>query len=166
MASTPSPLRAVLMGALAGALGTVVSYSTGRVLFGPFAPPEFLARRGGTPPPHKIVQKFATGIFEVELTKEQEANYVWGVHFGYGAFWGVIYALLQSSLRWPPLFHGVVYGFVVWVLGHFYLLPMTKISAPASKQPRSIAKRWAVVNVVWGVVNALVYARLAPSRRY
>jgi hypothetical protein len=67
------------MGALAGALGTVVSYSTGRVLFGPLAPPEFLARRGGTPPPHRIVQKFATGIFEVELTKEQESNAVWGV---------------------------------------------------------------------------------------
>jgi uncharacterized membrane protein YagU involved in acid resistance len=165
MAEHPSPLEAVLKGALAGALATVVSYSTGRVLFGPLAPPEFLARRGGTPPPHKIVQKFATGIFEVELTKEQESSYVWGVHFGYGAFWGIIYALLQSSLRWPSLFHGLLYGGVVWVLGHFYLLPMTKISAPASKQPRSIAKRWAAVNVVWGVANALVYARLTSSRR-
>jgi uncharacterized membrane protein YagU involved in acid resistance len=164
MAQHPSPLAAVLKGALAGALATVVSYSTGRVLFGPLAPPEFLARRGGTPPPHRIVQKFASGIFEVELSKEQESNYVWGVHFAYGAFWGILYALLQSSLRWPSLFHGLVYGGVVWVLGHFYLLPMTKISAPASKQPRSIAKRWAIVNLVWGVVAALIYDRLTCSR--
>jgi uncharacterized membrane protein YagU involved in acid resistance len=165
MAKHPSPLEAVLKGALAGALATVASYATGRVLFGPFAPPEFLARRGGTPPPHRIVQKFATGIFEVELTKAQESNLVWVVHFSYGAGWGILYALLQSSLRWPPLLHGPVYGFVVWVLGHFYLLPSTKISAPASKQPRSIAKRWMVVNLVWGVVNAVLYAWLVRPRR-
>ena len=165
MAHYPSPLEAVLKGALAGALATVVSYATGRVLFGPFAPPEFLARRGGTPPPHRIVQKFAAGIFEVELTKAQESNLVWGVHFGYGAGWGILYALLQSSLRWPPLLTGPVYGFVVWVLGHHYLLPSTKISAPASKQPRSIANRWMAVNLVWGVVNAVLYAWLVPTRR-
>ena len=164
MREGPSPLGAVLKGALAGALATVVSYSTGRVLFGPFAPPEFLARRGGTPPPHRLVQKFASGIFEVELSERQQANWVWGVHFGYGAFWGVIYALLQSSLHLPALLHGPLYGFAVWVAGHFYLMPSTKISAPASKQPRSIAGRWAAVNLVWGLVTALLYARLAPDR--
>jgi uncharacterized membrane protein YagU involved in acid resistance len=164
MPQQPSPLEAVLKGALAGALATVVSYTTGRVLFGPFAPPEFLARRG-TPPPHKLVEKFATGIFEVELTKEQQSTWVWVVHFSYGATWGVVYALLQSSLRLPALLHGPVYGFAVWVAGHFFLLPSTKISASASKQPRSIAQRWMIVNVVWGVVTALVYARLVPDRR-
>src|SRR3954467_4159887 len=105
MARYTSPLEAVLKGALAGALATVASYATGRVLFGPLAPPEFLARRGGTPPPHRIVQKFASGIFEVELNERQQSNAVWGVHFGYGAGWGILYALLQSSLRWPAAIH-------------------------------------------------------------
>ena len=164
MPQPPSPLEAVLKGALSGALATVVSYTTGRVLFGPFAPPEFLARRGGTPPPLKLVQKFASGIFEAELTKEEESTWVWVVHFGYGATWGVVYALLQSSLRLPSLLHGLVYGFAVWVIGHFFLLPWTKISAPASKQPRSIAQRWMIVNLVWGVADAMLYARLVPDR--
>lgn len=164
MRGAPSPLAVVIKGLLAGALATVVSLSLGRVLFGPLAPPEFLARRGGTPPPHKIVQKFATGIFEAELTKEQEANWVWFTHFSYGAGWGLLYALFQSTFHLPTLLHGIGYGATIWVLGHFWLLPSTKISAPASKQPHSIAGRWFLVNVAWGIACALIYAVLVPNR--
>ena len=166
MARYPSPLEAVLKGALAGALATVASYATGRVLFVPFAPPEFLARRGGTPPPHRIVQKFATGIFEVELTKGQESDLVWAVHFSYGAGWGVLYALLQSSLRWPPFFHGLVYGFVVWVLGHFYLLPSTK--SPPRLQAAALDRQTLdgrQSRLGRGERGALRLARAAAARR-
>ncbi|HZU05295.1 MAG TPA: DUF1440 domain-containing protein [Chloroflexota bacterium] len=163
MSPSPSPLEAVVKGALAGALATVVSYSTSRVLFGPLAPPELRARRG-PPAPHRLVQKLATGVFETELTREQEQAWVWVVHFSYGAAWGVVYALLQSSLRLPVLLFGPLYGGLVWAIGHCFLLPWTKIALPAAQQPRAIAQRWLCVNVVWGLANAVCFARLVPAR--
>ncbi|HLI29192.1 MAG TPA: DUF1440 domain-containing protein [Chloroflexota bacterium] len=163
MTSAPSPLAVVLKGLLAGGLATGVSYTLGRLLFGPFAPPEFLARRG-PPPPHRIVTKFARGIFEVELTERQHAGWVWFTHFAYGGTWGLVYALFQSTFHLPALLHGLAYGAAVWTVGHFLLLPATKIAPPASRQPRSIAGRWLLVNLVWGVTQALLYARLVPAR--
>jgi uncharacterized membrane protein YagU involved in acid resistance len=163
MSSAPSPLAVVLNGLLAGVLATGVSHALGRVLFGPLAPPEWLARRG-LPAPHRLVTKIARGVFEVELTERQRVGWVWFTHFAYGGAWGLGYALFQSTFHLPALLHGLVYGAAVWVLGHCWLLPATKIAPPASRQPRSIAGRWFVVNLVWGVTQALLYARFVPAR--
>ena len=55
-----------------------------------------------------FVQKVATGIFGTSLDARQQylAGTAW--HLAYRGFWGTLYALLQSSVRIPPLLLGPV----------------------------------------------------------
>jgi hypothetical protein len=87
-----------------------------------------------------FVQKVATGLFGAHLSREQQ--YVAGVawHLAYGGFWGMLYALLQSSVRVPRLLLSLLYGLGVWAIGPGWLVPKMKIMLPPDKQdPRTLA---------------------------
>lgn len=64
-----------------------------------------------------FVPKIATGIFGTSLDTRQQylAGAAW--HLAYGGFWGMLYALLQSSVRIPALLLGPAWGIGVWFVG-------------------------------------------------
>jgi hypothetical protein len=155
-----TPLLVAVKGMLAGmggAMALMVLTAVARALLGGRPAPEAdppglgmsvgqaLAERPGMPPhinqvTATFIQKVANGIFGTTLTLEQQylAGLAW--HFTYGGFWGMLYALLQSSLAIPSLWLSLSYGFGVWAIGPGWLVPKMKLMLPPAKQrPHTLA---------------------------
>ena len=107
-----------------------------------------------------FVQKIATGIFGTSLDTRQQylAGTAW--HLAYGGFWGMLYALLQSSVRIPALLLGPVWGTGVWVVGPGWLVPKMKLMLPPGKQRPHLTAMVVGVHVAYGAIVALVFNAL------
>lgn len=104
-----------------------------------------------------FVQKVATGLFGTSLSPDQQrvAGMAW--HLTYGGFWGVLYALMQSTLRAPRLVIGPAYGVVVWAIGFAWLVPKMKLILPPYEQRRRIRALAVGVHAAYGALVALVF---------
>jgi hypothetical protein len=104
-----------------------------------------------------FVQKVATGIFGTSLSADQQyvAGMAW--HLTYGGFWGMCYALLQSSLRAPRLVLGPAYGVAVWAIGFAWLVPKMKLILLPREQRRRITALAVGVHAAYGAIVALVF---------
>ena len=102
-----------------------------------------------------FVQKIATGLFGTTLSADQQ--YVAGVawHLTYGGFWGMLYALLQSSMPMPRLLLSLLYGLGVWAIGPGWLVPKMKIMLPPNKQDPRTAAMMVSGHVAYGALLAL-----------
>lgn len=107
-----------------------------------------------------FVQKVATGIFGMSLSADQQyvAGMAW--HLTYGGFWGMCYALLQSSLRAPRLVLGPVYGVAVWAVGFAWLVPKMKLILPPREQRRRVTALVMGIHAAYGAIVALVFHAL------
>ena len=112
-----------------------------------------------------FVQKVATGIFGTSLSARQQylAGTAW--HLAYGGFWGVVYALLASSVRLPALLLGAVHGLVVWAVGFAWLVPRMRLLLPPGRQERRTTALVVGVHVAYGLVVTLLYRLLGTVRR-
>jgi hypothetical protein len=165
--SCDTPLKVVAQGLLAGIASTIaltVILTTGRSMLsgagpsssGPEPPDsgpeedgisagEALVEAPDMPPKMDQVtavfaQKVATGLFGESL--EREGQYIAGIawHLAYGGFWGVSYALLESSLRIPQWLLSPLHSLLIWAIGPGWLLPKMQLTLPPSKQePRTVA---------------------------
>ena len=138
-----SPLEVSIKGALAGLAGTVVltlaMQNVGRLL-PPSAQGGPAERAGGEspdPPTERLAEKVASGVFETELSPDVRQTLGMGIHWGYGAFWGLLYGLVQSSLRLPVWLHGPLFGVIVWVVGPLGLIPAMKLADTPADRPTS-----------------------------
>jgi len=95
-------------------------------------------------PPHMnrvtatFVQKIATGVFGTTLSVQEQyvAGTAW--HLAYGGWWGMLYGLLQSSVRVPGMALGPLVGLGVWAIGPGWLVPkMQLMLPPQQQQPRT-----------------------------
>ncbi len=170
-----APLAVAIEGVLAGMIGalavTLIGTAGRRLLFGADragAAPwdvgttavEALADGPDMPPNMNrvtatFVQKVATGIFGTSLTADQQyfAGTVW--HLTYGGFWGMLYALLQSSVSVPKRVLGPVYGLALWVIGPGWLVPRMKLMLPPGQQRARINALVLSLHAVYGAIVAL-----------
>ncbi len=133
-----SPAKVALAGLLAGMLGALAvsaMVALGRTVMAGADEPgdpasdagisagEALSNGPAVPPDMNrvtatFVQKLATGIFGTSLDARQQylAGAAW--HLAYGGFWGMLYGLLQSSVRIPALLLGPSWG---WSSGQLVL---------------------------------------------
>ena len=107
-----------------------------------------------------FVQKIATGIFGTSLDARQQylAGAAW--HLAYGSFWGMLYALLQSSVRIPMLLLGPAWGVGVWAVGPGWLAPKMKLMLPPAKQRPHLTAMVVGVHATYGTIVALVFNAL------
>ena len=175
-----SPAKVALAGLLAGMLGALAvsamvavsrtgmagadeagdpasdaGISAGEALSeGPAMPPD-MNRVTAT-----FVQKIATGIFGTSLDTRQQylAGTAW--HLAYGGFWGMLYALLQSSVRIPMLLLGPAWGVGVWAVGPGWLAPKMKLMLPPAKQRPHLTAMVVGVHATYGTIVALVFNAL------
>jgi hypothetical protein len=165
MRRADTPMEVAIKGALAGLAGTVVLTVAMRFAgrHGEDAPAMAeVATRGEAPasPPARLVGKVASGVFERELSPNLQDALGHGVHWGYGALWGMIYGLVQASIRFPHLLHGAVLGLIVWLVGPRGLVPAMNLSTGTDDEaPRSA--RSFVLHEVYGWAVALVFAGLS-----
>ncbi len=175
-----TPAKVALAGLLAGMLGALAvsaMVAIGRVVMagghkpgdpvdaagisagealsdGPAMPPD-MNRVTAT-----FVQKVATGIFGTSLDARQQylAGTAW--HLAYGGFWGMLYALLQSSVRVPALLLGPAWGVGVWGVGPAWLVPRMKLMLPPPKQRPHLTVMVVGVHAAYGAIVALVFDAL------
>jgi len=167
-----TPLVVALSGAGAGVAGAIllmplvhlsrlaVGYREPRRSENPLAPGEVLSEAERVPPDllqvtAVFVQKVATGLFGESLSVRQQRLYghVW--HLAYGAFWGIGYALLESSLAVPAVILGPGYGLVVWAVGPAWLVPRMRLMLPVGRQATRVTLHVIAWHVLYGTVLAV-----------
>lgn len=167
MRRADTPMEVAIKGALAGLAGTVVLTLAMRFAGrdgGDEAPASSEAPRLGeaqTSPPAELVGRVASGIFERELSPDVQDVLGHGVHWGYGALWGMIYGLVQASIRFPHLLHGAVLGLIVWLVGPRGLVPAMNLGPSGEEGAVPHSVRSFALHEVYGWAVALVFAGLS-----
>ncbi|MBC8162785.1 MAG: hypothetical protein H7Z42_16360 [Roseiflexaceae bacterium] len=86
------------------------------------------------------------------------------LHFATAALLGAIYSIVtRRILKLPsdigvPVLAGLIYGFFIWAVAYFLLLPLVNTFLRAQYAPAFIMQ-----HLVYGVVLGLVYATLRPN---
>ena len=105
-------------------------------------------------------QKLATSIFGSSLEARQQYVACTAWHLAYGGFWGMLYALMQSSVRIPALLLGSLWGVGVWAVGPGWLVPKMKLMLPPGKQRSHLTAMVVGVHAAYGAIVALVFNAL------
>jgi hypothetical protein len=179
-----TPLGAVARGGaggLAGALLLSVLSRIPRALSGggepnrsgqpPVAPDPLLARAlaiAQSPGPEGLAEQFAfkaaSGLFGRDIAPyARPAGRA--VHLAYGAVWGTLYGILQSSYRRPPVPFGAVYGLLVWLVGPAFLVPAMRLIGRPSEEPAARTAALIAGHVSYGLALAATFEALRRDAR-
>ncbi len=124
-----TPLAAVAVGLLAGAVGTVcldtVQYlkhrrsgGTDSPLAWEFAP---IATWEQAPAPGQVAQRVIEGFTQRKLPDRWAFPISTAMHWAYGSSAAALYGILAGSLRSPHAAYGLPFGAAVWVSGYVIL---------------------------------------------
>jgi hypothetical protein len=147
MASTPTPLGAVLRGLLAGVAGTAAMTAwqelsaklqssgeeDGGSQDGPSDPWE------EAPAPAQVARKVLEGVFDKEVPAESIPTLTNVMHWGYGTSWGAVYGLLAGTRGRSTLGGGLLFGTGVWASSYLQLVPMGLYEPPWKYSPSQLA---------------------------
>jgi hypothetical protein len=148
MNRTPLPGR-LLIGALAGMVGTAAMTAAMRRLHGRLPP------RDRYPlPPREITETvIGTGAAAEDLSL--------AAHFAFGAAAGALMTSREADL---PVSRGILGALAVWTASYFGWVPAAGILTPAHRHPLRRNALMIAVHVVWGAVTALTAHELVHSR--
>ncbi len=162
-----SPMSAVAEGFLAGAFGALMQSAffklTSRITPEPprdaFEPPE--PRQKEESSTETVARRWITGLMKrPEPSSDELARGGRMVHVGFGALWGVPYALLRESLPRPNLAIVLGYGAFVWMVSDNFILPAFKLAAwpqayPAKSHAYAVAAHFAYAAAVFAAYESL-----------
>src|SRR5438105_4149602 len=122
MTRKESPLEVAMKGSVAGLIGTAVitvaMKGTPVIMQRLGVPqpepktPEAKQKAAGEPT-EKLAEKLSTGVFEQPIEEDTKEAAGQVIHWSYGAAWGALYGIVQSSLHVPHLLHGLFFGGLV-----------------------------------------------------
>ena len=116
--------------------------------------------QAGEEPTEKLAEKVSEGIFEQPLEEDTRQVAGQAIHWGYGTFWGVVYGIVQSSLRLPHLMHGTLFGSLIALVAAT-VVPAMRVVPPPEEQPASQRVMMTTINLIYGWVVALTFAFLS-----
>jgi hypothetical protein len=169
-ATTTTPLRAVALGALAGAAGTAAMTAWQELS----AKLTSSSQDAGSPQPAteeeaweqasvpaKLGRRIAEGVLGVDGLSADRIGLVTNVmHWGYGTTWGVVYGVVQGSLRRPWLRTGALFGTAVWAASYAELVPLGLYAPPWTYAPGDLALDWSY-HLAFGTGTAVAHRVLA-----
>ena len=157
-----SPLRSVVPGAVAGAVGTAamdaVQYLRYRAGGGKTRPLHYefaaVASFEQAPAPAQIAKRLFEALFHRTVPDEKVnlANNV--MHWGYGMAWGGALGLVAGTRRSASAWWGPLFGTVVFVSDYVVLPPTGLYRQIWEYDARTLSKDWAD-HVVYGSVTAV-----------
>jgi hypothetical protein len=162
----PTPLGALGRGVAAGLAGTaaVTAFMAAMSkLQGGGAQTEELEEDAGfesAPAPAQVGQRVVEGVFQRDVSTEQETLLENAVHWSYGLGWAGLYGIVQGTVRADPLRHGAVFGTIVWGASYLGLLPAARLSPPAWRLPAVANLTGLVTHLVYGLATAYAYELL------
>ena len=171
MTRKESPLEVAMKGSVAGLIGTAVitvamkgtPVIMQRLGVSPPEPktPEAKEKAAGEPT-EKLAEKVSTGVFEQPIEEDTREAAGQVIHWSYGAAWGALYGIVQSSFRWPSLVHGTIFGGVVGAVAST-LVPAMRLTPPPTQQPMPANAMMMVYHLLYGWVTALTFQLLSRT---
>ena len=121
-----------------------------------------------SPGPEGLAEQFAlkvaSGVFGRDLSSSaQPAGRI--IHLAYGSAWGMLYGLLQTSYPRPAAVFGVIYGFLVWLVGPGFLVPAMRLMARPSEAPVARSAALIAGHLAYGVALATAFEALQRKSR-
>jgi hypothetical protein len=168
-----SPLVVLVKGAAAGLVGTAaltVVMRQGPTLMqrlgiGPSQPEGPKPQNGGeeaAEPTEKLAEKVAGGVLETSIEEDTRRAAGQAIRWSYGAAWGALYGIVQSSLHLPHLLHGTLFGGVVGVVAST-LVPAMGLTPPPTQQPMAVNAMQIGFHLIYGWVTALTFRALSSD---
>jgi len=169
MSRKESPLSVTVKGAIAGLVGTVVVTIAMKYAPQLMQQPGLSEQGGGGggsqkqgEPTEKLAEKVAEGVFEQPIGEDTKQAAREAIHWSYGAAWGALYEIVQSSLRLPHWLHGTVFGGLVALVAST-LVPAMRVVPPPEAQPSSQKIMMGAINLLYGWVTALTFRLLSKD---
>ena len=117
----------LLLGALAGIAATCAMTAAARAMHRRLPAAERYSL-----PPREIVEGGLPATMKRSLAEHGRQTATIAAHFGYGAVTGALYALAAPK---GGILSGAAYGFLVWVVSYFGIMPGLRILRPAHDHP-------------------------------
>jgi uncharacterized membrane protein YagU involved in acid resistance len=131
----------LLLGALAGIAATCAMTAAARAMHRRLPAAERYPL-----PPREIVES-GLPVAKRSLDEDGRQTNTMAAHFGYGAATGALYALGAPR---GSILSGVAYGFLVWVVSYFGIMPGLRILRPAHDHPWRRNALMIAAHLVWG----------------
>jgi uncharacterized membrane protein YagU involved in acid resistance len=152
-------LRKLLQGAIAGFVATApMSLS---MLIGWRLLPK---REKYHLPPRQITEEITERMGIADRLNETElVGLTVFSHFGYGAFFGWLYALFEHRIPFHSSLKGALAGVALWMASYLGWLPAMGILRPATRHPWRRNLLMIVAHVVWGVTLGELVRKLTAD---
>ena len=137
-AGTKTPLAALLQGLAAGVAGTAV-FTGYQALIGKSSGRAQPRRWADAPDPARVGKRVLEGVFQRRVTLAQVPTLTQVVHWAYGTGWGLVYAVIQESVR-RPVVSGVTLTTIVTAADYTLLPAMKLYDPPREYEPATVAK--------------------------
>jgi hypothetical protein len=148
-------MRRLLLGAAAGALGTLAMSAA-------MAAGHRLARPAARPAPEEITENVEerAGVRDDLPEPAFEASWV-AAHFAYGAACGALYAVARPRPAASALAEGLAFGGLVWAVSYLGLLPALGLHPWPEDDSKARMGVMIAAHAVFGVATAAAERRLA-----
>lgn len=90
-----------------------------------------------------------------KLNSEGRQEVAMIAHYGYGAVFGIAYALLASRVPGNPVVKGGLFGLGVWAASYFGIIPALNLEPKDRKQTPQRKAMIIGAHVVWGISMAI-----------
>jgi uncharacterized membrane protein YagU involved in acid resistance len=102
-------------------------------------------------PPEILVREFSQRAhLDWHLDKRLLLGATLISHFGYGAVMGTLYSFLCKKKLLPAPWQGMLFGLLVWVGSYLGLLPITRFSPTAPREPARRNLLMIGAHIIWG----------------
>ncbi|MEZ4864941.1 MAG: hypothetical protein R3C14_26745 [Caldilineaceae bacterium] len=157
-------LELITKGALAGLAGTAA------LTAGMMVMPHLLPQDGPLDPQRdqpeepnvKLVEDVMLALWGTLPSQQTKAVGGQFIHWGYGATWGVIYALAQDRLQLPPNTHGLMLGLIVGTTATT-VVPALKLAPPPTREPLAQTAMMTGLQLLFGWVTAQTFNSLSAA---
>lgn len=168
---SPTPMGAVARGIAAGLVGTAIMTAWQEIV-GRLTSSGSEDSGGGddgqddpwesAPAPAVVGKRLVEGLFRTEVPAERIGLLTNAVHWTYGTGWGVVYGLIQGTIRANPVAQGLAFGTGVWAMSYVQLVPMGLYEPPWAYPARTLAKDLSY-HLAYGLGVATGYRALDPG---
>lgn len=160
-----SPLTVAIKGAVAGAIGTAalgLAMERGPALLQQLGLLDGQPEGGGEEPTEKLARRVTRGVLDRPLEGEAKETTGQVMRWGYGAGWGLLYGLVQVSLRPRHWLHGTMLGVVTAAVAST-AGPALRLTPAPAEQPATISAMQFAYHLLYGWTTALAFRLLARS---
>jgi uncharacterized membrane protein YagU involved in acid resistance len=152
-----SATNRLLLGALAGIAATCAMTAAARAMHR-----RLPASERDPLPPREIVESGLPATTKRSHDEHGRQAATMAAHFGYGAATGALYAFLG---RRGSILSGAAYGFLVWVVSYFGIMPGLRVLQPAHDHPGRRNALMIAAHLVWGSTLARTLRDLEFAER-